>query len=59
MLVALLCFAVPTAVPVWLWGEQPLTALLVCGVLRYVCTLHSTWLVNSAAHLWGGRPYDR
>ncbi|XP_043198443.1 acyl-CoA Delta-9 desaturase-like [Amphibalanus amphitrite] len=59
VLAALLCFVIPTMVPVLLWHERPLTALLVCGILRYVCTLHSTWLVNSAAHLWGRRPYDR
>merc|ERR1712087_759287 len=28
------------------------------GCLRYLWVLHCTWLVNSAAHLWGSRPYD-
>lgn len=28
-------------------------------MLRYVASLHVTWLVNSAAHCWGYRPYDR
>ena len=26
--------------------------------MRYVWLLHCTWAVNSAAHLWGERPYD-
>lgn len=31
-----------------------------CGnLLRYCASLHLTWLVNSAAHLWGSRPYDK
>ena len=27
------------------------------GFVRSVLLLHTTWLVNSAAHLWGSRPY--
>merc|ERR1712023_461988 len=30
----------------------------VAGALRYCVVLHFTWLVNSAAHLYGSRPYD-
>ena len=26
--------------------------------LRVVLGLHSTWLVNSATHMWGGRRFD-
>ena len=26
--------------------------------MRYCIVLHFTWLVNSAAHLYGNRPYD-
>lgn len=28
------------------------------GALRYCLVLHFTWLVNSAAHLYGDHPYD-
>ena len=28
------------------------------SVLRYVSVLHATWLVNSAAHMFGMKPYD-
>ncbi|XP_065204291.1 acyl-CoA Delta-9 desaturase-like [Planococcus citri] len=28
-------------------------------MLRYTWTLNMTWLVNSAAHMWGNKPYDR
>lgn len=44
----------------------PLTILLVGGwtslywgfILSTVALWHSTWLVNSACHIWGYRPYD-
>jgi stearoyl-CoA desaturase (delta-9 desaturase) len=43
-----------------LWGGPRLgLSLLVWGVLlRIVLVMHSTFLVNSAAHLWGARRYD-
>jgi len=52
-----ICFFLPAVVPM-LWGENVLSAFLIAGVLRYVWTLHVTWLVNSVAHMWGMRPYD-
>ena len=52
-----MAIAVPTWIPVHFWGEAAWTSYT-WSVLRYLCTLHSTWLVNSAAHLWGERPYD-
>lgn len=56
--VALMCFAVPTLVPWWLWGESLVVAYFVPGLFRYALQLNATWLVNSAAHMWGNRPYD-
>ena len=50
---------IPTAIPMYFWGETFWISLLMCGFFRYICTLHVTWLVNSAAHLWGKRPYDK
>jgi len=58
-LVALCCFTLPTVIPNYLWGESHWNAFFVCGLVRYVYTLHSVWFVNSAAHLWGPRPYDK
>lgn len=54
----LICFIMPTVVPT-LWGESLWNAYFVCAVFRYVAVLNGTWLVNSAAHLWGSKPYDR
>jgi stearoyl-CoA desaturase (delta-9 desaturase) len=50
---------IPTFIPTYFWNESPVIAFLFCGAFRYVSTLHITWLVNSAAHMWGYRPYDK
>lgn len=56
----LLCWGIiPTLIPYYLWNERLYYAFLGCVCFRYVYVLHCTWLVNSAAHLWGHRPYDR
>lgn len=49
----------PTMVPVWLWGERFWTSFVFSFMIRYLITLHGTWLVNSAAHYYGSRPYDQ
>lgn len=53
-----MCFVFPAQIATHFWEEQFWTAFFVCGGLRYVCVLHFTWLVNSAAHLYGDHPYD-
>ncbi|KAI5634426.1 fatty acid desaturase domain-containing protein [Phthorimaea operculella] len=42
-----------------LWGETVLNAFIVCVLLRITYGLHCVFLVNSAAHMWGNRPYDK
>jgi len=58
ILVILCCFVLPTVIPMWLWGDTLSNAFFVAACLRFIVTLHSTFLVNSAAHMWGSRPYD-
>jgi stearoyl-CoA desaturase (delta-9 desaturase) len=58
-LVLTICFFIPTIVPPYFWGEKSSTAWYFAAMFRYCATLHCTWLVNSAAHLWGPRPYDK
>ncbi len=41
-----------------LWGDNFWNGYWVAGAMRCVFVWHNTWLVNSAAHLWGDRPYD-
>lgn len=40
------------------WGESFKNAWNI-ALLRYVCNLNITFLVNSAAHIWGNKPYDK
>jgi stearoyl-CoA desaturase (delta-9 desaturase) len=43
----------------WLGGTALASSFLVWGLfVRLVLVLHATWLVNSAAHIWGYRNYD-
>lgn len=51
-------FFFPASVAYYGWGENYVNAMLVAGSIRYCLMMHSTFLVNSAAHLWGDRPYD-
>lgn len=50
---------IPCLIPIYFWNEKPLNAFLIAVVWRYVLSLHCTWFVNSAAHMWGDRPYRR
>jgi stearoyl-CoA desaturase (delta-9 desaturase) len=59
ILMPIICFYLPTIVPVYCWGESWKNAWFVATMFRYTFTLNMTWLVNSAAHLWGQRPYDQ
>ncbi|XP_054156837.1 stearoyl-CoA desaturase 5-like [Oppia nitens] len=52
------CVIVPTLIPVMFWSETLYNSFFICFIFRYIYTLNSTWLVNSAAHMWGNRPYD-
>ncbi|CAI6369270.1 unnamed protein product [Macrosiphum euphorbiae] len=58
-LVPLVTFLIPSFIPYWLWQERFWYAFVVVGVTRYMISLHFTWLVNSAAHIWGTKPYDK
>ena len=51
--------ALPTLVPYLAWGERLWTSFVLSFALRYLLVLHGTWLVNSAAHYFGPRPYDK
>ncbi|XP_011698199.1 PREDICTED: acyl-CoA Delta(11) desaturase [Wasmannia auropunctata] len=59
ILMPLLCFILPTAIPVMCWNETWTNAYFIPTILRYIFTLNMTWLVNSAAHMFGNKPYDR
>ncbi|KOB69615.1 Terminal desaturase [Operophtera brumata] len=52
------CFVLPTVIPMYFWSETLKNAWHIT-MLRYVMNLNVTFLVNSAAHLWGYKPYDK
>ena len=52
-----ICFVLPPLVSYIFWNESIVSHYFV-EVLRYIILLHCTWMVNSAAHLYGSHPYD-
>jgi len=50
---------IPVYIPVLFWGETPWNSLFVSYFLRYVTLLHITWTVNSIAHFYGTKPFDK
>ncbi|EFA12799.1 acyl-CoA Delta(11) desaturase-like isoform X1 [Tribolium castaneum] len=59
ILTPILTFVFPAIVPWYFWNETPTVCFYSVAIFRYILTLHGTWLVNSAAHIWGYRPYDK
>ena len=51
-------FAIPAVIPYLLSDASAFDAFAVY-VCRYMVTLHSTWFVNSTAHLFGEQPYSK
>ncbi|XP_059608170.1 acyl-CoA Delta-9 desaturase-like [Phlebotomus argentipes] len=55
----LVAIFIPCVIPVLLWHEHPIKSLLVCYFMRTTLGLNFTWFVNSLAHIYGVRPYDK
>lgn len=53
------CFFFPSLVAWYFWSENWWTAFFTVGILRYTIVLNATWAVNSVAHMFGNKPYDR
>lgn len=54
----ILAFILPILGSYYLWGED-LVASMNFNIARYVLGLHVNWSINSFAHIWGMRPYDK
>lgn len=54
-----LSFLLPALIPWFLNGETFSNCWYIASVQRYILSVHGTWLVNSAAHIWGMKPYDK
>lgn len=59
ILVPLMSFVLPTLIPWYYWNENIYVAFYTAAIFRYTLSLNFTWLVNSAAHIWGNKPYDK
>ncbi|XP_077544650.1 stearoyl-CoA desaturase 5-like [Haemaphysalis longicornis] len=58
-LVMFFSFFLPTVLPALLWGESYWNAFCTVTMLRLILSLNFTWSVNSFAHLWGTKPFDK
>ena len=57
-LVILFAYVFPALIPL-LWSEDLWTSFLSCVCIRTVVVLHHMWTVNSIAHIFGDRIYDK
>ncbi|XP_051154964.1 acyl-CoA Delta-9 desaturase-like [Leptopilina boulardi] len=55
----MMTFIFPTLVPVMLWNETWYCAIMSQCFMRYMIVLNATCSVNSVAHMFGSKPYDR
>ena len=47
-----------SVIPIVFWNETFWLSYVMC--LLRICTLYNaTWLVNSVAHMFGNKPYDK
>lgn len=58
-LVMIISVVIPTLIPWLCWGETLKASFFLASVFRYVVSLHGAWLINSAAHLYGMKPFDK
>ncbi|XP_075590113.1 delta(9)-fatty-acid desaturase fat-6-like isoform X1 [Dermatophagoides farinae] len=49
----------PTLIPIYLWNEDIVISFFMSAVLRTVVVVHHLFTVNSIAHIFGLRPYNR
>ena len=51
-------FIIPTLIPVLFW-EEPILISFTLSCFRLALSFHITWCINSVAHLYGNKPYDK
>lgn len=54
----LFCFVLPYYIPYYFWNESHSVNFMAL-ILRYTLTLNFTWSVNSFAHIFGNKPYNK
>ncbi|XP_074033517.1 acyl-CoA Delta-9 desaturase [Leptinotarsa decemlineata] len=58
-LYVIFAIVLPVIVPVYAWNETYYYSFLVSYMARYIIVLNATWSVNSIAHLFGTKPFDK
>ncbi|XP_043469523.1 acyl-CoA Delta(11) desaturase-like [Leptopilina heterotoma] len=58
-MLTLMTVILPSLVPIFLWNESFYWAILSQAFMRYVLALNSILLINSAAHMFGSKPFNR
>ncbi|KAI4460168.1 acyl-coa desaturase [Holotrichia oblita] len=53
------CFTIPTLIPYYLLNEDLYTCMYTQCIMRYIILLNITWSVNSFAHMYGNKPYNK
>ncbi|XP_031334530.1 acyl-CoA Delta(11) desaturase-like [Photinus pyralis] len=59
ILVTVLCLFIPTFVPWYFWNEDIWVSWFTTTMFRLCVSLHITFMINSVAHIWGTKPYDK
>ncbi|KAK5650533.1 hypothetical protein RI129_001562 [Pyrocoelia pectoralis] len=59
ILFLLLTVCLPVAIPVYFWNETIWNSFWISFNTRFCITLNIAFCVNSLAHMWGGKPYDK
>lgn len=57
-LLVLMAFIIPMSIHMFILGDTFLQALCIGVAMRILSSGHATAFVNSAAHMFGGRPYN-
>lgn len=58
-LFALLVIGLPAIVPWYYWNESLWSSFWTCFCCRFCVVLNIAFFVNSVAHMYGSRPYDK
>lgn len=59
ILISIVCFLLPTLIPVYFWSETMENAIFIAVMGRWMIVSNGTFSVNSFAHMFGNKPYDR
>ncbi|ENN73778.1 hypothetical protein HUJ04_010980 [Dendroctonus ponderosae] len=59
MLFLLFAIMLPVGIPVYFWNETLWNSFWINFNARFCITLNIAFFVNSVAHMWGQKPYDK